>query len=712
MFFASLITALTSSIILVLTAFFVLYKKGGKQSPVYYFQYNIFGASLMFCMFLTYFFHESPSLTLINRFAQVSTLLFSAAFLNLSLTYPEREIKTKFYIPLLCSLPAIAMSLIVTLTDLSLKNVRFENMKLARDIGPVYNIYALLAFSYVVAGLVFFIYNYIKIKIETYRLQIRYVILTTSLFIVLAFAGSILLPRVFKIYDYYVMGPAMVALVATGTLVYSIIAYNIMDIRTAIHKTVMYITLSLVVFIPIFTILFLKDRDILKTENEIISAALVFIFIIFIYFFQPAIDKTFRKRNVDLEFITNRFIQKASRIKVFDELVRAATEDLHTGFGLSRSVFFKYDDERRMFIKIYDTGINSGEEDTLERNFPLIQWFTRNQEILPLNRIYTDEESFRKIRGPVAEFFARYDTNAILPIYYENRIYGLMSLGTKENTTSITPDEIEKLNEFRLRANEFIVTSLAYDKAKKDQFISRSIELSGDILQSSAAPGLPEMKNLKFSSLVSPKYENGIDYYDFIQPTPDSIGILCSDVSGIGINNALYSVIMRSVFHSCVNEATSPYIIMKRINLVLNEYTRGGGELATAFYAFYDLKTRRLSYTNAGFPPMDLFRIDKNDFDALDTEGSPLGYDQDSEFGTGRTELKNGDICVIYSKSLINSKNSDGENFGLLRLRSIVKEFKSRSPVEIIKNLKFAYEKFMGIQQPDSDITALIMKVG
>ena len=69
---------------------------------------------------------------------------------------------------------------------------------------------------------------------------------------------------------------------------------------------------------------------------------------------------------------------------------------------------------------------------------------------------------------------------------------------------------------------------------------------------------------------------------------------------------------------------------MKRINLVLNEYTKGGGELATAFYAFYDSRTRRIRYTNAGFPPMDLFRIEKNDFDSLDTEGSPLGYDPNS----------------------------------------------------------------------------------
>lgn len=710
MFFASLVAALVSTIVLVFTAFFVLFKNRGNQSPIYYFYYNIAGAGLMFTFFLAYYLKDSPHLTQINRMSQVATLLFTCSLMNLSLTYPEREKKVKFYIPLLISIPAFIMSAVVFFTDLSLYNVHFEGFKLTRGIGPVYNFYAALVIIYYIIAIAIFIYNYINIKIETYRLQIRYVILITSIFITLSYIGSLLLPRMFNYYDLYVLGPASVATAATVTLFYSIIAHNVMDIRTAIHKTVMYTTLSLVVFIPIILILYLKARRNIAAGDEVTAGSLVIVFSLFTLFLQPMIDGAFRKKAVDIEFMTNRFIQKASRLKTLDELVKAGALEIHNGLALTRSLFFVYNDEKRMFVKIFDTE-QTGEEEMLDRTFPLIHWFTRNQDILPVNRVYIDEESFRATRSTVAPFFEKFSINAILPIYYENRIYGMLCLGMKENTSSITPDEMEKLEEFRIRINEFIVTSLAYDAAKKDQFISRSLELSGELLQSSAAPALPELKNIRFSSLISPKYTTGTDYYDFIQPTDDSIGILCSDVSGIGINNALYSVILRSVFHSCAAEAASPSLIIKRINLVLNEYTKGGGELATAFYAYYDTKSRRLSYTNAGFPPMDLYRIDKNDFDTLDTEGFPLGYDPGSEFGTGRTELKTGDIGIVYSKSFINSKNSNGENFGLLRLRSIIRESKSRNPVEIVKNLNYAYEKFMGISQPDSDITVLIIKI-
>ena len=252
---------------------------------------------------------------------------------------------------------------------------------------------------------------------------------------------------------------------------------------------------------------------------------------------------------------------------------------------------------------------------------------------------------------------------------------------------------------------------MTFDKAKKEQFISRSLNLSSEILGSASADKLPAMKNISFSTLSSPRYSKGVDYFDFLQPTKNSIGILCSDVSGIGINNALYAVILRSAFHGCINEAASPYTMLKRINLVLSEYTTGEGELVTAFYSYYDADTKRIFYTNAGFPPMEVFRIEKNDFDTLNTAGAPLGYNAMSDFGQGRTELKSGDICVVYSKSLINSRNNEGETFGLLRLRGAIRETRGRQPAEIAFNLKKIYEKFMNQARPDTDVTVLIMKV-
>ncbi len=713
LYYANILAAFLCTLILIYTAFFVLFKNRGGQSPLYYFYYNITGAGIMAFIFLTYYAHDSQYAVLFNRMSQVATLLFSGSILNLALTYPEREKKVPFYIPLACITPAIIISAAIFFTDYSISTVKFVNMHPVRTTGPLYYIYAGISFLYFMICFGIFIYKYITVKIEAFRLQIRYVFFATSIFITLTYIGSIFLPLFFNNYTFYVLAPTLTSVAATATLFYSIIAYNLMDIRTAILKTMVYFLMTVIFFTPVLVIFYLLEVKLeyfyIPSEIKVLSVASVFM--IFTFILQPRIDRTYRRNISNIENLTKNYIKKASTRKTLDELVEISVREIRKGLSLTRGLFFMYDDTDRIFKKFYDSKSESSPDEDVGRHFPLIKWFARNQEILPEIRVYTDEENFSPIRNNVTDFFDRYGIGSILPVYYENRILGMLCLGKRDNGKNLTPDEIEHLEEFRLRFNDFIITVLAFDKAKKDQFITRSLDLSADILSNSAAKVLPNVKNIKFASLIAPRYQKGFDYFDFIQPTENTLGLLCTDVSGIGINNALYSVILRSVFHSCVNEAASPYIVIKRINLVINEYTKGGGELVTAFYAFFDSNTRRIYYANAGLPPMEVYRIDRNDFDSLDTEGSPLGYDPLSEYGQGTSELKPGDICILYSKSLINSKNINGESFGLLRLRDAIKEQKSRTPSEIVKNLKISYEKFMGIVLPDSDITVIVMKI-
>jgi len=715
MYTVNLIATFISTIIVLFTAFFVLFKnrKIHSQAWNFYFIYNFVATGIPGSMFLTYYLYDSPNLLFYNKLSQTFGILFFSCVLNLSLTYPGKDRKVPLYIPFLVVLPAILFSILIFSTDLTIKSAKFVNWQLIRETGILYPLYSAATFLYFIISWIIFLINYIKTRVETYRLQIRYVYLATSLFLALGYIGSIFLPLVANNYTFYALGISSACIVATITLFYSVIAHNIMDIRTAIHKTTMYFVLSTTVFIPILLIIYFTQKysGLLSFPPGVVAGSSVIVFVLFIYLFQPGIDRAFKRKIADIEFLTNRYIQKATRLKTLEDLIKASSLELHKGLGLTRTLFFKYDEETRGFTKYFDTSASAEEAVTIDRHFPLIIWFARNQEILPLNRVYTDDLSFKPIRDEVAGFFNRFNINAILPLYYDNRIYGMLCLGKKENMKSLTPDELEKLEEFRIRSNDFIITALAYDKAKQDQFISRSLGLSGNILRASAANSLPQMNNMKFGSLIAPGFSRGNDYFDFLQPTVNTIGILFTDVSGLGINNALYSVLLRSVFHSCINEAASPYIMIKRINLVLHDFTKGKGELVTAFYAFFDTETKRLFYSNAGFPPAEVFRIDKNDFDSLDTEGSPLGYKLNAEFGQGRTELKSGDICIIYSKSFINSKNSQDESFGLLKLRNIVKEFKSKSPSEIAKNLKSAYENFMGIALQRSDITLLVIKI-
>ncbi|HMB20141.1 MAG TPA: PP2C family protein-serine/threonine phosphatase, partial [Spirochaetota bacterium] len=197
---------------------------------------------------------------------------------------------------------------------------------------------------------------------------------------------------------------------------------------------------------------------------------------------------------------------------------------------------------------------------------------------------------------------------------------------------------------------------------------------------------------------------------DFIRPGTQGVGAIATDISGLGVNSAIYSVILRSAFQTCINESHSTYHVVQKLNRVLYEYTSGKGGFVTSFYYYFDVRSMRLIYTNAGFPPMELFRIDKNDFDSLDTEGIPLGYDPAANYGMGRTNILRGDIGALYSKALTSSKNPRGETFGIDRLRKIIKENRMDKPTDISMKIQEEFKSFIGLSSPESDIVVIIFK--
>ena len=218
--------------------------------------------------------------------------------------------------------------------------------------------------------------------------------------------------------------------------------------------------------------------------------------------------------------------------------------------------------------------------------------------------------------------------------------------------------------------------------------VSRAFELSARLLACAVPDTLPNLNTIKFGAFVIPKYTKGCDYFDFIRLGEHGVGVIATDISGVGVASAIPAVILHTAFHAGAADIASPSTVMGNLNRALMEY--GSGGMITAYCFYFDSKTMRLAYSNAGYPALELFRIRKNNFDTLDTEGVPLGYDTGSGYGTGRTDLERGDIGVLYSRTLTGSKNIKGEEFGLLRLRSIVMENRVRSAAYLAQQIRDA----------------------
>ncbi|MCP4133309.1 MAG: SpoIIE family protein phosphatase [bacterium] len=720
----SIIGALLSSLLLFGMALFVLIKDWRDQVNRYYVFYNMAAMGILLTMFLTYAFPDKLPLTQVNRLTQMFTILFFGGCFTVSLVFPKAEKKFPFIISLLILIPAFVLAGLAGFTNLTISEAFFKDGQFDRTFTLTtvfgfsfhfYNVYAAVGFSYLLLAAVNFIRKYIKTTVDIYKLQMRYVFVASSGSIIFAAVCSIILPKFFGYSELYVIGPTMTTFFVTVSLFYSVIAYNLMDITTAIHKTSMYIIISMLIFIPIYGLVFLFRMD-LRFLKEVpfylFAVAIVAVFIIFSLYIQPVIDKLFRRKHYEFERILDKFIISVEKIKDIKKIIEKTVSILHESLFLKSVFFIMLDDDTRKYELLAFKGNDiEAEFEPVARNSSVIRWFARNQELLTRENIYKDDKSFEEIRGDLIEFYENNNVRIVIPVYHARRILGLLCMGVKDTLSSYTPDELETLQLFQTEINELISTARTYEEAMKEQMVARTIDLSSAMLAQSVPRSLPNLKGIKFGAFVIPKYKQGADYFDFIRPGSQGVGVIASDVSGGGVNSSLYSVLLRSAFQSSIHEASSTFSVMKNLNRVLYEYNDGSGELTTAYYLYYDTKFMRLMYTNAGFPALEVFRVDKNDFDSLDTEGIPLGNDSSYSYGIGRTNMLRGDIGVLYSRSLINSKNKAGETYGLSRVRNIIKDNRANRPAEIIDHVKLSFQEFMGLSSLNSDVLVLLFKI-
>ncbi len=715
MILVSVIFSIIASVLIVLQTVFVLMKDWRDQVHRYYAFFSMSAFGILFTMFLTYAFPQKLDLVLVNRVTQMSTIMTFSSVFALSFVFPKRESLFPFKLALLICLPALLIGLVVVTTGVTIRTAYFKDGVFVREFTDFYTVYAVITFLYIIAAVVNFIKKYLSLTVKIFRLQMRYVFIGSSLSMLIAAFFSIILPRFFGITELYVIGPSLAAFFTISALFYSVIAYHLMDISTVIHKTSIYAIISMVITFPIVTILYLQENRVWifgMAGEAIISVIIVVLFILFSVYIQPMIDRAFRRKQYQFGTLVDDFIRDVQTMKEMEPIVQRTVDILYRSLFLKNAFFMMLDEKSRRYEKVYSRSME-GESviEPLDRNSPLIRWFIRNQELLMIGRVYTDDRTFADVRDDIISFFVDNEVEVIAPVYYERRLYGLLCLGGKESLAGFRPEEIEKLEYLQMKCSDFITTAINYDKAMKQQFLARSVNLSADILSKALPSGLPIMDTIRFGAFIVPKYVHGCDYFDFIQSGDQGVGVLITDIAGMGINSALHSVLLQSSFYSSIPDLPSTSSVIQNINNVLYDFSRGRGGLVTAFYCYIDVRNMRLMYTNAGFPALELFRVEKNNFDTLDTEGIPLGYDAHTTYGMGRTGIIRGDIGVLYSKTLTRSKNQKGDEYGLLRLRNAVMESRAKNANDIASRIKTSYEGFMGLSQPDSDITVIVFKI-
>jgi GAF domain-containing protein len=218
--------------------------------------------------------------------------------------------------------------------------------------------------------------------------------------------------------------------------------------------------------------------------------------------------------------------------------------------------------------------------------------------------------------------------------------------------------------------------ALALKLALENAELRRAERALADSMREELAPRLEHLGNVDIGYAYTTALEAehvGGDFLDVVSLDSSTALILIGDVVGVGLRAAQVAAQMRAAVRIMAQDERSPAAILSRLNNVLTGPLRTE-QVVTALVAFLDLRTRKLTLSNAGHCEPVLQSNGK----ALllqNKHRSPLGAFGDTVYSESEHQMHEGDRLIVYTDGITEAR-SGSWHYGEDRLLRTLSEHK------------------------------------
>ncbi|SMF94039.1 PAS domain S-box-containing protein [Methylomagnum ishizawai] len=236
-------------------------------------------------------------------------------------------------------------------------------------------------------------------------------------------------------------------------------------------------------------------------------------------------------------------------------------------------------------------------------------------------------------------------------------------------------------------------------------------------IQLSLLPKAPlRLPGAEIAGMCVPATHVGGDYFDYFSHD-GRVDLVIADVSGHSVGAALIMTELRSTLKAELRRAhedraaPGPAALLGAVNAALFEDLQGAELFITLFYLRYELATRRLRFANAGHNRVLLRRRAVAGCVELDADGLILGVKREPGFEESGLVLEPGDCLLLYTDGVVESRNEQGEFFGVGRLCRWIGAYGDMAPGQMVRSLLEELRGFCGKAAFEDDISMVAMRV-
>jgi serine phosphatase RsbU (regulator of sigma subunit) len=282
------------------------------------------------------------------------------------------------------------------------------------------------------------------------------------------------------------------------------------------------------------------------------------------------------------------------------------------------------------------------------------------------------------------------------------------------------------LEAFERHALDYLLKPVRRDRlASALDRLRREMDGEGELLREITAAGETQSrffpravaadKGIDLAGVCRAARGVGGDYYDFLDAGERKVGIALGDVAGKGLPSALLMAGLQGRLRSLapVHGASLPGLF-EALNRSLLDVTESA-RYATLFYGVLDIESRVLRYVNAGQVPPLLIRPDAAGAEGaalpLGPGAAPVGLLREAVFAEARVQVGTGDLLLLFSDGLPETRNPEGVEFGTAPIERIARGCAADPAARIRDRILEDADRFRGRETPEDDVTLVVAKI-
>ena len=206
--------------------------------------------------------------------------------------------------------------------------------------------------------------------------------------------------------------------------------------------------------------------------------------------------------------------------------------------------------------------------------------------------------------------------------------------------------------------------------------------------------------------------ETGGDYYDYFILPGDRLGVVVADASGHGVGAAMHMTTVRAFLHYGLRDYQGPGQLLNEVNQYVTRDSSQTSRFMSLFFLELDPSKKALRWVRAGHEPAIIFDPAVDEFRELSGAGIALGVVGNHWYKEYTIESwRSGTVIIIGTDGVHETRNADGDMFGMDRLRHVISTNAAESAKHIQDSVIQSLRSFQGSAPQEDDITLVVLKL-